>query len=220
METSNTASTEDQIQPHETLYVNHLNQKIKLDELKRQLFQMFSQFGKVINVVAKKNVQMRGQAFIIFEKIEGAVKAKENLQGFFWMGYQLNIQFAKVRSDVHTKVDGSFEQRENKTEIRSQQWIPKKLRNTTASGQITGTAVNLEINKVLFVENLPEGSNAQSVEEVFKVFLGFKEVRFIEGRNMSFVEYDTEAQAMEALQNLQRKELAPGCPIHISYAKK
>ena len=38
------------IEPNETLYVNNLNENIKLDELKINLFHLFSEFGDIIEI--------------------------------------------------------------------------------------------------------------------------------------------------------------------------
>lgn len=49
-----------------TVYVQNLNEKVPLAELKEYLFQLFSNLGiNVLEVKAKKNIRMRGQAFIV-----------------------------------------------------------------------------------------------------------------------------------------------------------
>jgi len=40
---------------------------------------IFSKFGKVLNVTAKKNIRMRGQAFVTFERAEDATAARDKL---------------------------------------------------------------------------------------------------------------------------------------------
>ena len=39
-------------EPNETLYVHNLNEKIKKAPLKKSLHSVFSQFGKIVDVVA------------------------------------------------------------------------------------------------------------------------------------------------------------------------
>lgn len=48
-------------QPSQTLYLNNLNEKIKKNILKKTLYALFSQFGKVIEIVACKGIKLRGQ---------------------------------------------------------------------------------------------------------------------------------------------------------------
>jgi RNA recognition motif-containing protein len=50
-----------EITPSQTLYVNNINEKIKKDVLKKTLYALFSQYGKVIEIVACKGIRMRGQ---------------------------------------------------------------------------------------------------------------------------------------------------------------
>ena len=52
-------SNQNYIPPNQTLYVNNLNEKIKIDELKENLFHLFSEFGDIISIIAKKNIKMR-----------------------------------------------------------------------------------------------------------------------------------------------------------------
>src|SRR5579871_1385513 len=68
--------------PNKTLYVRNLDESIKLPVLKQDLHTLFSRFGNVINVVAHKNIRMRGQAFIVFEDLLAAQKALGEIQDF------------------------------------------------------------------------------------------------------------------------------------------
>ena len=53
-------------QKSSTIYVQNLNEKVHLVELKNSLFQLFSNIGvDVLEVHAKKNIKMRGQAFVV-----------------------------------------------------------------------------------------------------------------------------------------------------------
>jgi RNA recognition motif-containing protein len=47
--------------PSQTLYLNNINEKIKKNVLKKTLYALFSQFGKVIEIVACRGVKLRGQ---------------------------------------------------------------------------------------------------------------------------------------------------------------
>jgi hypothetical protein len=47
--------------PSQTLYLNNLNEKVKKNVLKKTLYALFSQFGKVIEIVACRGIKLRGQ---------------------------------------------------------------------------------------------------------------------------------------------------------------
>ena len=68
-------------QPSATLYVNNLNDKVNKEELRSQLFALFTTYGRVIDVVALKNQKMRGQAFCVFSDLAGATAALRACEG-------------------------------------------------------------------------------------------------------------------------------------------
>lgn len=70
------------IPPKHTIYINNLNDSIKVEPMKQALHAAFSQFGPIIDVVMRKSYRLRGQAFIIFRDIESAAKALRTMQGF------------------------------------------------------------------------------------------------------------------------------------------
>lgn len=86
--------------PTETLYIQNLNEKVKVDGvffiysvlsrtdvrflvvLKQTLRSLFKSYGEVLDVVAHGNLRMRGQAFVSFENPETSKKALKEVQGF------------------------------------------------------------------------------------------------------------------------------------------
>ena len=77
-------------------------------ELKRSLYHVFSQFGNVLEVQAHKTYKLRGQAWVIFEDLAGATKAIKDMAGFNFYNRPMKLQFARSKSDVISKADGSF----------------------------------------------------------------------------------------------------------------
>lgn len=109
--------------PHNTVYINRLNEKVKIPELKKALFHVFSQFGGIREIFAEKRLALKGQAWIVFEKVESATKALSEMQGFNFYGNEMNVAYAKLKSDLISKEDGSFAPRpkrkpEKKKKIR------------------------------------------------------------------------------------------------------
>lgn len=111
--------------PNNTLYVRNLNQKIKLTELKKSLMHVFSQFGPVMDIHAKKTYRMRGQAWIVFSKIESAHKAFGEMQNFNFYSQPMRVEFAKLKSDLVSKADGTFVHRPKRKKNKRPKFIPK-----------------------------------------------------------------------------------------------
>ena len=70
---------------------------------------MFSEYGEIIEIVAKTNLKAKGQAFIVFETVESAQKAIEEIQGFELFEKPMQLAFAKTRSDATVKRAGTEE---------------------------------------------------------------------------------------------------------------
>lgn len=100
--------------PNQTLYVNNLNDRINTDTLKKSLKEVFAAFGGIIDIVAMKSLKRRGQAWIIFKEITAATNALKSLQGFPFYNKPMKINFAKSKSDVCAKADGTFVERPRK----------------------------------------------------------------------------------------------------------
>ncbi|THH31319.1 hypothetical protein EUX98_g2898 [Antrodiella citrinella] len=85
-------------QPSATLYINNLNDKVNKDELRTQLFALFTTYGRVIDVVALKNQKMRGQAFLVFSDLAGATAAMRACEGIVFYDKPMHITYAKSKS--------------------------------------------------------------------------------------------------------------------------
>ena len=71
--------------------------------MKECLFGLFSKFGEVLAVSAKRNVVMRGQAFVVFKSKGDAGSALRGLNGNQFFGKNMEIQWAKRDSDFLLK---------------------------------------------------------------------------------------------------------------------
>lgn len=65
-----------------TVYVNNLNERVKLDVLKQSLAALFGVYGNVLSITAHRNLRMRGQAFIAFDDQDIAAKVIKEVNGF------------------------------------------------------------------------------------------------------------------------------------------
>lgn len=97
------------VPPNQTLYVTNLpSNKIQKEDLRTALYMLFSTYGAVLDVVALKTMKMRGQAHIVYKDIQTATQAMRSLNGFEFFGRELKISYAKSKSNIIAKLDGTF----------------------------------------------------------------------------------------------------------------
>ncbi|KAI1265291.1 hypothetical protein F5Y18DRAFT_67168 [Xylariaceae sp. FL1019] len=95
--------------PNQTLYITNLpSSKINKADLKTALYLLFSTYGPVLDVVTLKTTKMRGQAHVVFRDLQAATQAMRSLNAFNFLGRELVIQYAKTKSDVVAKLDGTY----------------------------------------------------------------------------------------------------------------
>ncbi|KAL5652968.1 hypothetical protein ACJX0J_038426, partial [Zea mays] len=102
------------IPPNQTIYLNNLNEKVKKEELKRSLYALCSQYGRILDVVALKTQKLRGQAWVVFSEITAATNAFRGLQDFDFYGKKMRVQYAKTKSDCIAKEDGTYAPKEKR----------------------------------------------------------------------------------------------------------
>lgn len=89
--------------------MRNLEERVKIDPLKDALRELFSEFGNVIDIVAKTNLKAKGQAFIVFDTPEAAQQAAEDVDGFDLFGKPMQVALAKTRSDATVQKYGTEE---------------------------------------------------------------------------------------------------------------
>ncbi|XP_024981978.1 U2 small nuclear ribonucleoprotein B'' [Cynara cardunculus var. scolymus] len=222
------------IPPNQTIYVKNLNEKVKKEELKRSLYALFSQYGRILDVVALKTAKLRGQAWVVFSEVTAASNAVRQMQNFPFYDKPMRIQYAKGKSDCIAKADNTFvpkdkrRKQEEKTEkkrdtpqatngVRTDNGTPAAFNRTGRPNTQETTAPN----NILFVQNLTHDTTEDMLQLLFKQFPGFKEVRMIDAKpGIAFVEFDDDNQSSTAMQSLQGFKITPQNSMSISYAKK
>lgn len=86
-----------------TVYARNLEERIKIPELTEALTEIFSEYGTVIEIVAKTNLKAKGQAFVVFDSADSAANAIEEVNGFELFGKPMQLDFARTRSDATVK---------------------------------------------------------------------------------------------------------------------
>ncbi|ONH93959.1 hypothetical protein PRUPE_8G262900 [Prunus persica] len=234
-----------EVPANQTIYINNLNEKIKLDELKKSLLAVFSQFGKILDVLAFKTLKHKGQAWLVFEDVSSATKAIQQMQGFPFYDKPMRIQYAKTKSDVIAKADGTFVPRERRKRHEDKGKKRKEQHDASQAGMgvnpayagAYGAAPPLSQipypggvklpeapappNNILFVQNLPQDTTPMMLQMLFCQYAGFKEVRMVETKpGIAFVEFGDEMQSTVAMQALQGFKMTPQNSMLITYAKK
>ncbi|QPH04517.1 hypothetical protein C2857_001591 [Epichloe festucae Fl1] len=95
--------------PISTVYVQNLEERIKTQQLSETLKTIFSEFGTIIDIVAKKNLRAKGQAFIVYDDPTSATDAIDELQGFELFDKPMRLSLAKTRSDKLVEMKSSPE---------------------------------------------------------------------------------------------------------------
>ncbi|XP_057964898.1 U1 small nuclear ribonucleoprotein A [Malania oleifera] len=235
------------ISPNMTIYINNLNEKIKLEELKKSLYAVFSQFGKILEVLAFKTLKHKGQAWVVFEDVSSANSALRQMQGFPFYDKPMRIQYAKTKSDVIAKADGTFVPREKRKRHDDRGKKRKDQHDANQAGMGLNPAyagaygstpplsqlpyaggaksavpeAPAPPNNILFVQNLPHETTPMMLQMLFCQYPGFKEVRMVEAKpGIAFVEYGDEMQSTVAMQGLQGFKITQQNPMLITYAKK
>ncbi|QPC71653.1 hypothetical protein HYE68_002405 [Fusarium pseudograminearum] len=96
-----------------TVYVQNLEERVKLETLVDALRTIFSEFGNVVDIVAKKNLRAKGQAFIVYDNAESAQEAIAEIDGFDLFDKPMKLALARSRSDKTVELTGSQEELEN-----------------------------------------------------------------------------------------------------------
>ena len=160
-----------------TLYINNINEKVSLDVLKKMFYMVFSQYGRVADIVAYKSVKLRGQAWVVFNDVASATAAMRGKQGFNFYGKQLRIQYAKDKSSsgTGTATTGGRE--------TSGGPLKRKREGDAAetSSKVAKVVTSDVPNHLLIAHGLPPGMDNETLQTLFQQCVGYQEVRSIPG---------------------------------------
>ncbi|XP_073271312.1 U2 small nuclear ribonucleoprotein B'' 2-like isoform X2 [Primulina huaijiensis] len=226
------------IPPNQTIYLKNINEKVKKEELKRSLYALFSQYGRILDIVALKTAKLQGQAWIVFSEVAAASNALRQMQNFPFYDKPIRIQYAKTKSDCIAKAEGTYDKKKKQEEKAERKRRVEELHQTAnanglrsdnnggaAAASREGKPVTqeaaMEPNHILFIENLPYETNIMMLELLFKQYPGFREVRMVEAKpGIAFVEFDDDSQSSVAMQDLQGFKITAQNPMAITFAKK
>ncbi|KAJ2467475.1 hypothetical protein GGI02_004025 [Coemansia sp. RSA 2322] len=214
------------VTPSKTLYLRNLNEKTNPKTVASALRALFETYGKVLDVRVRHSIRMRGQAFVVFQSEENAIKAHSEVQGFMLFGKPVFVEFSRMASDASIAEQGgdvgSYKQQ--RIEVRDRREQEFKERAAQAAAAMAMVSEPELPNKILFLQGLPADVAVSELEQVFAGYAGFVEVRWVSVKpDVAFVEYQTEAQAV-ATKSALGSQLAlrqeADAPVSISFAKR
>ncbi|WVQ73528.1 hypothetical protein IAR50_003102 [Cryptococcus sp. DSM 104548] len=230
----------------QTLYLQNLNEKVRIQVMKETLSNLFKPYRPVGPVTAHRNVRMRGQAFVSFPDIETANQARKDVHEFPLYGKPIQIKFARTLADAVVKRTGDEKEFEEHTKKRLEDKKLKRRNNPLrqkAQAKLKSTDPDsaapagpsaakkqriaqmpdeyLPPNSVLFVQNLPEGTTSDDLREVFEVHPGLVEIRTIPAKkDIAFVEFADEDSATVAKDALHNFKIDGETKMKVTYARK
>ncbi|KAI8942429.1 hypothetical protein NX059_000501 [Plenodomus lindquistii] len=222
--------------PIETIYVNNLDERTKIDTLKQALTRVFQYYGPILDVIAKSSLKRKGQAFIVFDSEKSALEAVEEMNGFQMYGKTMRVTRAKTHSDetVKRKAADMFDEHKRKRlmlkDFKRAEEDAKALSNPVAAAEKPRTAKTgaaavpdeyVRPNKTLFLQNIPRDVDEETLTEVFERFEGFKEVRLVSVRSVAFAEFENEQFAITAKEATANTPIgAEGKPMKVTYQRQ
>ncbi|TXG69635.1 hypothetical protein EZV62_004570 [Acer yangbiense] len=218
------------IPPNQTIYIKNLNEKVKKEELKRSLYCLFSQYGRILDVVNLKTAKLRGQAWVVFSEVTAASNAVRQMQNFPFYEKPMVSMGLFVSLDIIVLYGNDLFlfllQTERKR--RAEESHPFANGASTesnggpaASFRNAGAQETVAPNNILFIQNLPHETTGSMLEILFQQYPGFREVRMIEAKpGIAFVEFEDDVQSSMAMQALQGFKITPQNPMAITFAKK
>jgi U2 small nuclear ribonucleoprotein B'' len=207
------AHTFGDIPPNQSLFVKNLNQSTKLPDLKACLYEAFSRYGDIHEIVASGAAGKRGYAFVVFTEITMATAALRALNTKPFLDRPLEIAYAKGKSDVVARIQGTWKPRERKEKLE------KDTKEKPEKAALPGSSGEGKAGAVLFAENLPPECTEVMLTMLFRQYPGFEEVRLVAERRVAFVQFKEPNYADQAQNGLQGFMVGPGHPLKLSIAK-
>lgn len=138
------------VAPNQTLLIRNINNKFSNDEIKRQLYFLFSYVSPVLDIHVRRGELSRGKAWVSFPTIEISSNVMKAFNGFKFLGKEIQIEFARNRSktldeyyeEYKSTISNKNEEEDTKDTVKESNII--ELRTVNA---ITSRIINILCNK-------------------------------------------------------------------------
>ena len=182
--------------PNQTIYLQNLNDTVSTNELKRELYCLFSSVAPVVEIKARKGMTTRGQAWISFPNIDAATIAMERFQGFNFLGKDMRIAFAKTSTKSVAEFYAKPKEVEEVPEEKEPEPVPE--------------------SPILNVTGYPPKANAVVLGIVFRQMPGYQKIEM--NGESARVYFDTSEHATEAMNKMQNFPVTESYKLQITHA--
>ena len=224
-----------------TVYIRNLNEKLSVSSLRKNLTVLFNDAGfRVLDIQACKNLKLRGQAFVSFARTVDVNSVVERFNTKMVYGKPMNVRVAKAESDstVEKTLTGEkykqYIQKQRHARLSRRQQDKEKSRskkrgldrddNAVASERLANKRVKTQEkpvpNHILIITGLPKDTQEQDLTELFTRYTGFLTVNLVLVRQLALVEFQTEENAVECVDELGDSVDIKGQHCALAFAKK
>lgn len=227
-----------------TVYIRNLNEKLSITSLKNQLEQLFENSGyKVENIQAHKNIKLKGQAFVSFDKNVNIYQIIAKFNTKMLCGKPMNVKVANSESDIIVKNSKNLKDYNKYLESERQKRLSKrekvkqnkkrKLEDNDYGNDNDGKQIetdkrvnkkskhNPEIpNHILIITGLPKDINQEDLTNIFTKFNGFLTINIVQIRQVALIEFQNESNAIECYEELGNEVIVKEKKCTLAYAKK
>jgi|TARA_B110000208_G_C11600921_1_gene369993 U2 small nuclear ribonucleoprotein B'' len=197
---------------------------MSVDMIKEELQTIFMKCGNVLDVHAIKHYRTRGQAWVVFDSIASATRAIETLNGHVFHGRPFQCNFARSKSDLVAREDGTYVEKRKK---RKRDDVGGSEDSDAAAGSERKVfkappkhVEKVAPHQILFAYELPDDCTKIILEGLFSSYSGFKEIRHLATRNVAFIEFIDIPSASYALSMLKSHRLTPKHTLRLNFAKQ
>lgn len=224
--------------PIHTIYVRNLNYKMQPNEMRKALYAEFIKFGKILDIVVGiKRFALRGQAWIIFDDVNSAVRAVSEMNGKVVLnrpvvfvcstGQDQTVSFARTESDLILKREGRFVYSKRTFQSYAEIHAREMAENEGRAAAVLDDSFrycqarihNNPPNNKLLLFDLPSTISKEVLLPILQPYSGFRDLGIVPGRGIAFVDFDTVRNAEVCLSAIKSAVLPSGERIYASYAK-
>ncbi|KAJ3368859.1 hypothetical protein GGF31_005994 [Allomyces arbusculus] len=146
-------------EPSNTLYIRNLVEKKGHTTLRRHLMRMFEIFGEILDVRVNRGQAKRGQAWIIFKRLESAVRAHKDMQNAELLDRPMIVQFARMKSKLVAEQENALDEYERaheaRFEVRPKEIAERKAKKAAALAALPPPVVAAAVPPIPGCPGLP-----------------------------------------------------------------
>lgn len=226
-----------------TLYLRNINEKVGLGNVKQEISRLFEKEGgfSLEEIYVCKNIQHKGQAFVVLKKPEALDEAVRVLNTRVIFGKPLSVQIAKSDSDVvlknnKTKDYDLAKLKQQRLDKRNER-LKDKTRDSKKrsrendendTGNVSGSEgkskrpkiISTVPNKILIVTGLPKEVKTENLIDIFEKYTGFININYVSVRSLALVEFDNENNSAECMKELGENPTFLETVCTMTFAKK